>query len=53
MKKGYNVYNAINRGTVWVVDGERGRASYPGSLPLSAVLEYYSKGIDWEAKKHD
>ena len=48
MKKGYNIYKTVNWGNVWMIDGERGRATYPGDLPLSAVREYYEAGIDWK-----
>ena len=53
MKKGYNIWKAINRGDVWIVDGERGRVSYPGSLTLAAVMEYYAQGIDWGTEEFE
>ena len=51
MKQKYNVWNLYMNthtlnwdGKEWVVDGENGRWTYPGSLDVAAVVEYYGKG---------
>ena len=55
MSKHYNIWNAyLNThtqnwdGKEWVIDGENGRWTYPGDLPLSTVCEYYKRGVSWD-----
>lgn len=62
MKKmrGYGIYDIRkNRhtknwgGEEWVVDGERGFATYPTSLDAETVATYYRNGIDYLKKEID
>lgn len=57
MRKDYNIWNAyLNRNTKnwdgkeWVIDGEIGRMTYPGDLPLATVCEYYKNGKSFEVE---
>ena len=57
MKQKYSVWDAhINTrtfnwgGKEWVVDGENGRWFYPGNLDRAVVIEYYEKGVTWNAE---
>ena len=54
----YNIYdvrlnaNTHNFGGLeWVVDGERGRDTFPGTWAECTAREYYSKGWAWNHER--
>lgn len=56
----YNIYNTyLNSNTKnydgleWVIDGERGRWSYPGTYPREYCERLYRDGKSWESALMD
>lgn len=49
---GFNVYSIRKRADTgdWLVDGELGRATYPGEWQPEKVREYYGKGLSADGK---
>ena len=50
----YTIYNSFLNtdthnfnGSEWIIDGERGRDSYPGTYPKEYCERLYQKGISW------
>ena len=54
----YNIYNIrLNSdtnffdGLEWVIDGENGRMSYPGSWAQCTAVRYYRHGWNWDHRE--